>query len=250
MHCWRQTEQIHLVLRQTWDGSGSKAVPAGKPPVGHGDAGGRAEHASLSSPPLFSRSHHSVHLLSFSRSVMSNTLWPHGTVARQPPLSMDFPGENTGVGCYFLLQGILLIQGLNPHLLHCRRILYHWATGIAQYWISERVQPLFRQLITGQAVPTRACMLSCFSHVQLCATPWTVAHQAPLSVGFSRQEYWRGLQTCAHSWSFPVCQGGRGNTIRWGEGSPPLSPQPPGAGGAFVLRRSKNTSPYGALRKN
>ena len=31
------------------------------------------------------------------------------------------------------------------------------------------------------------------SHVQLFATPWTVAHQAPLSVGFSRQEYWRGL---------------------------------------------------------
>ena len=31
------------------------------------------------------------------------------------------------------------------------------------------------------------------SHVQLFATPWTVAHQAPLSVGFSRQECWRGL---------------------------------------------------------
>ena len=30
------------------------------------------------------------------------------------------------------------------------------------------------------------------SHVQLFATPWTVAHQAPLSVGFSRQEYWSG----------------------------------------------------------
>ena len=27
----------------------------------------------------------------------------------------------------------------------------------------------------------------------LCATPWTVAHQAPLSMGFSRQEYWSGL---------------------------------------------------------
>ena len=27
----------------------------------------------------------------------------------------------------------------------------------------------------------------------LFATPWTVAHQAPLSMGFSRQEYWRGL---------------------------------------------------------
>ena len=35
-----------------------------------------------------------------------------------------------------------------------------------------------------------ACMLSHFSHVQLCATPWTAAHQAPLSTGFFRQEYW------------------------------------------------------------
>ena len=31
------------------------------------------------------------------------------------------------------------------------------------------------------------------SHVQLFATPWTVAHQAPLSMGSSRQEYWSGL---------------------------------------------------------
>ena len=30
----------------------------------------------------------------------------------------DFPDKNTGVGCHFLLQGIFLIQGLNPHLLH------------------------------------------------------------------------------------------------------------------------------------
>ena len=37
------------------------------------------------------------------------------------------------------------------------------------------------------------CMLSRFSHVQLCVTPWTVAHQTPLSMGFSRQEYWSGL---------------------------------------------------------
>ena len=35
-------------------------------------------------------------------------------------------------------------------------------------------------------------VLSRFSHVQLFATPWTVAHQA-LSMGFSRQEYWSGL---------------------------------------------------------
>ena len=31
------------------------------------------------------------------------------------------------------------------------------------------------------------------SRVQLFATPWTVAHQAPPSMGFSRQEYWNGL---------------------------------------------------------
>ena len=31
------------------------------------------------------------------------------------------------------------------------------------------------------------------SHVQLFATPWTAAYQAPLSVGFSKQEYWSGL---------------------------------------------------------
>ena len=36
-------------------------------------------------------------------------------------------------------------------------------------------------------------MLSLFSRVQLFATPWTVAHQTPLSMEFSRQEYWSGL---------------------------------------------------------
>ena len=38
-----------------------------------------------------------------------------------------------------------------------------------------------------------ACMLGRFSRVRLCATLWTAAHQAPLSTGFSRQEYWTGL---------------------------------------------------------
>ena len=38
-----------------------------------------------------------------------------------------------------------------------------------------------------------ACMLSCFSRVRLFATLWIVAHQAPLSMGFFRQEYWSGL---------------------------------------------------------
>jgi len=37
------------------------------------------------------------------------------------------------------------------------------------------------------------CMLSHFSHIQLFETLWTTAHQAPLSMGFSRQEYRSGL---------------------------------------------------------
>ena len=42
-------------------------------------------------------------------------------------------------------------------------------------------------------VHVHACVCCCFSHVQLSITPWTVAHQPPLSMGFSRQEYWCGL---------------------------------------------------------
>ena len=37
------------------------------------------------------------------------------------------------------------------------------------------------------------CLLSHFSRVRYFATPWTVAHQAFLSMGFSSQEYWSGL---------------------------------------------------------
>jgi len=45
-----------------------------------------------------------------------------------------FLGKNTSVACHFLLQGIFLTQGSNPHLpclLHCRQILHHWAPGKA-----------------------------------------------------------------------------------------------------------------------
>ena len=36
-------------------------------------------------------------------------------------------------------------------------------------------------------------MLSCFSHVQLFVTLWTIAHLTPLSMQFSRQEHWSGM---------------------------------------------------------
>ena len=44
------------------------------------------------------------------------------TVALGTPLSMEFSGKSTGVGCHFLLQGIFLGQGSNPRLLY----LLHW----------------------------------------------------------------------------------------------------------------------------
>ena len=49
-----------------------------------------------------------------------------------------------------------------------------------------------KKLISWHPVPSlhgKCAVLSCFSYVQLCATLWTVACQAPLFMGFSRQEY-------------------------------------------------------------
>ena len=54
-----------------------------------------------------------------SGSVMSDSLRSHGLYS-----PWNSPGQNTGVGSYSLLQGIFPTQGSNPHLLHCRQILY------------------------------------------------------------------------------------------------------------------------------
>ena len=49
------------------------------------------------------------------------------------------------------------------------------------------------QLSDQAVVCTHACVLSPFSRVRPFVTLWAVARQAPLSMGFSRQEYWSGL---------------------------------------------------------
>ena len=59
-----------------------------------------------------------------SRSVYQ-ILRPRGLKPTRLLCSRDFSGKYTGVGCYFLLQGIFPTQELNPGLLHCRQILYH-----------------------------------------------------------------------------------------------------------------------------
>ena len=63
-------------------------------------------------------------------------------------------------------------------------------------------------------------MLSHISCVQLFATLWTVAHQASLSMGFSRQEYWSGLQ-CPPPGNLPY------------PGIEPMSLTPPVLAGVF-----------------
>ena len=56
----------------------------------------------------------SEHLL-----VVSDSLWPYGLHS-----TWNYPGQNTGVGSYSLLQGIFPTQGSNPCLLHCRWIIF------------------------------------------------------------------------------------------------------------------------------
>ena len=59
--------------------------------------------------------------------------------------------------------------------------------------------PEFLQFVSGTLLPSSGhrpatLLLLCrFSRVQLCVTPQTAAHQAPPSLGFSRQEHWSGL---------------------------------------------------------
>ena len=57
-------------------------------------------------------------------------LQPHGLWPARLFCPWNFPGRNIGVGCHFLLQGIFLTQGLNPSLLHCRRIFSCWASKL------------------------------------------------------------------------------------------------------------------------
>ena len=83
----------------------------------------------------------------------------------------NFPGKSTGVGCHFLLQGIFPTQGSNPGLPHCRQTLY-CLSYLCMYESESEV---------AQSCPT------------LCDPVDSSLHQAPPSMGFSRQEYWSGL---------------------------------------------------------
>ena len=69
---------------------------------------------------------------------------------------------------------------MNDFIIHLK-LTQHCKSTILQ--LKERVHCAILQWLVHM------CVLSCFHCVRLFATPWTVAHQATLSMGFSRQEY-------------------------------------------------------------
>ena len=63
-----------------------------------------------------------VKVKSLSRVRLFATPW---TVAYHAPPPMGFSRQEYWLGCHFLLQKIILTQGLNPGFPHCRQMLYH-----------------------------------------------------------------------------------------------------------------------------
>ena len=102
------------------------------------------------------------------------------------------PGKDTGVDCHALLQGSSP-SGLNPHLLH----LLHWqASPLALAPLGKpNINPIEFKFLEPFSCMS---MLSHFSYVQLFVTIWTIACQAPMSMGFFRtwwdsSAHWSGL---------------------------------------------------------
>ena len=65
-----------------------------------------------------------------SRSVVSDSLWPHGLWPASSTVHGDPPGKKNGEGCHFFLQGNFQTQGSNPGLPHCKWILYRLSKWI------------------------------------------------------------------------------------------------------------------------
>ena len=100
----------------------------------------------------------------------------------------------------------------NINLSNCKSL--QWTTTFSHWLPKEHFSST-----------NHACVLSCFSHVQLFSTPWTVDRQDPLSIGFSRQEYCSGL-TCPPPGDLP------------NPGIEPESPTSPTLAGGFFPTRA------------
>ena len=76
-----------------------------------------------------------------------------------------------------------------------------WPSNFSAWYMPQRIENRYSNKYFFTDI--HVCLLSCFSHVQLSAALWTADHQAPLSVGFSRQEYWSGLPCSSRRSSWP-----------------------------------------------
>ena len=92
-----------------------------------------------------------------SHSDVSDSLWPKDCNSPGSSLHGDSSGKNTGMVWHTLLQGFLPIQGLNPALLHCKRIFYflnHQGSPRVLEWVAY---PFF----TGTSWPRNWTGVSC-----------------------------------------------------------------------------------------
>ena len=89
----------------------------------------------------------------------------------------------------------LLDMNLFSHSKHYMPVLVHLIGGGERKWGRESLKPNWSCL--EGTLDDKHCFVSSLvlmlSRVQLFVTLWTIAHQAPLSMGFPKQEYWNGL---------------------------------------------------------
>ena len=116
----------------------------------------------------------------FSHVQLFAVLW---TVACQVPLSMGFSRQEYWSGLPFPSPGNLPDPGIKPMspALQVNSLPLHHRETPGCVFVRQK------------CMSTTVCMLSRFSRVQLFAVLWTVACQAPLSMGLPRQEYGSGL---------------------------------------------------------
>ena len=135
---------------------------------------------------------------------------------------------------YIVLKSFSRLLGMSHvYIMNSSRIsLFHFF--ILQRTVSDGLKshPYSYIRVRGSTLTlVRVGVLSHFSCVQPFAAPWAVAHQAPLSTEFSRQEYWSGLP-CPHLADFP------------NPGIKPVSLMSPAlAGGSFTTSLYRRRSP-------
>ena len=136
---------------------------------------------------------------------MSDSVRPHSRQPNRLLCPWDSPGKSTGVGCHFLLQ-CMKVKSKSEVAQSCQTLSDpvdcslpgSSIQGIFQAGVLESVTIAFSVCALEHNIylslsPLLLLLLSRFSCVRLCATPWTAAHQAPPSLGFSKQEHWSGL---------------------------------------------------------